>query len=384
VHLAALDLSGATPTVLPWNPGLTDPRPKALAVAGGDVAVYGLDMAFGAQPRTGLAALDLVTGDVLPFAPRLDSGVVAVAATSSSVYVSGSFTAVNGVPRNRVAAVDPHGALLPWTTGVIADVRLMRPVGTDVFLGLTSDVVLVDGVTGAARPWRLRTNGVPRALREVGGTVYLGGDFSVVVDASGTTRSRTGLAAFDLATAALLPFAPAVTGGSVQGLDVSGPLLYLAGDFTGVAAQVRAYVAAVDRTSGVVAPFAPVANAAVERVSVRGGAVYLAGAFSPPWRRARARRRWDSPRPPGRPRPGRRSTRFRMPWSRWHRTTPACSCGRMTQPAGRPRPRARHGPWPRARRSRWTGRRRSPARAPPPTSSMRPWRRAHRPSPRFP
>ena len=280
VHLAALDVSGGVPVVLPWNPGLTDPRPKALAVAGGDVAVFGTDMAFGAQVRSGLAALDLVTGEVLPFAPRLDGGVVAMTATPSSVYLAGGFSSVNGVPRNRVAAVDPHGVLLPWNTGVISDVALMRAVGADVLLGLSSDVALVDGVTGAARPWRVHTNGTLRALREVGGTVYVAGDFSFAVDASGSVKSRSGLAAIDLASAVVQPFAPAVTGGRVLDIDVRGPLLYLVGEFTSVGGQARAAVAAVDRTSGVVAPFAPVTDGMVQRVSVGGGAVYLGGPFS--------------------------------------------------------------------------------------------------------
>jgi len=279
-HLAALDVSGGAVTVLPWNPGLTDRRPKALAVAGSDVAVFGTDMAFGAQARSWLAALDLVTGEVLPFAPRLDGSVTAVAATPASIYIAGGFTAVNGTPRNRVAAVDPHGGLLPWNTGVISDVRFMRVVAGDVLLGLTSDVARVDGVSGLVQPWRARTNGIPRDVVEAGGTVYVAGDFSGVAAATGLLTTRKGLAAFDLVTNDIQPFAPAVIGGRVYDIEVSGPLLYLGGDFTSVAGQTRAYLAAVDRSSGALAPFAPVADSVVQQVSVRGGVVYLAGAFT--------------------------------------------------------------------------------------------------------
>lgn len=279
-HLAALDVAGNGATVLPWNPGITDRRPRALIAVDGDVAVLGYDLAYGAQTRSRIAAFDLVTGELLPFAPRIDGAPLAVAATTSAVYMSGFFTAVNGVPRDSVAAVDPAGALLPWNPVVGGFVGDVRAAPNGVILVVANEVLLVDGTTGALRPWRMATDGHVTDLDVLGSTVYIAGTFTFIDDGRGHRYARAGLAAVDLATSDILPFAPIIGGGAIHDIRAAGSLLYLAGYFTQVGGQSRPNVAAVDRTTGAVSSFAPAVNGTVTALTVRDGAVYLAGSFN--------------------------------------------------------------------------------------------------------
>jgi PKD repeat protein len=66
--------------------------------------------------RNRVAALVPVTGALVTgFAPSVSSQVRAIAATNSTVYLGGNFASVNGNARNRLAAVSAsNGALLPW------------------------------------------------------------------------------------------------------------------------------------------------------------------------------------------------------------------------------------------------------------------------------
>ncbi|TFV90711.1 PKD domain-containing protein [Blastococcus sp. CT_GayMR16] len=66
--------------------------------------------------RNRVAALAPVTGAlVTTFAPSVSSQVRAIAATNTAVYLGGNFGSVNGNTRNRLAAVQAsNGAILPW------------------------------------------------------------------------------------------------------------------------------------------------------------------------------------------------------------------------------------------------------------------------------
>lgn len=90
----------------------------------------------------GFAALDLATAKprawspVIPDSQRINDLI----ARSNVVYAAGSFASVNGVPRNRVAAMDADtGEVLPWNPGLVSsgtfNVLALAASGQTVFLG---------------------------------------------------------------------------------------------------------------------------------------------------------------------------------------------------------------------------------------------------------
>lgn len=139
-------------------------------------------------PRKRLAALDARTGELLPWAPATNGTVWAMAASGSSLYVSGKFTTVGGQPRAGLAG-----------------------------LSLT---------TGAVGPLRHTVKGSGMALAAGGDRLYLGGAITAV-----DGRAVRNLAAFRLADGALDTGFGGSTDGEVKALTVAGSRLYVGGAF---------------------------------------------------------------------------------------------------------------------------------------------------------
>jgi hypothetical protein len=172
-------------------------------------------------PRGRLAALDVATGQLVrSFAPTVSSTVYALAATpdGTRVFAGGSFGAVNGTSRGRLAALDTSGRLVP-------------------------------GWSGAA-------NSTVRALAVSAGRLYLGGAFT---SANGAVRFR--LAAVSTASGALTPWAPTANAYVYSmAVDPHGTGLVVAGQFTRLGGQSRDYLGSVDLAGGAVLPWHPAAQ----------------------------------------------------------------------------------------------------------------------------
>jgi hypothetical protein len=196
--------------------------------------------------------------------------VKAMVRSGSVVYLGGSFTSladpVSGVrtTRNRVAALDAvTGALLPWDPNAngLVDALAVAPDGT-VYLG--GDFTTVGGAIAtrlaAVTPlgtrvpqWSATANNTVHDLYADADSLYLGGRFGAV-----NGKNRPKVARLTRATGALTSFNAAVAGGRVLTLDpaADGSLL-LGGDFTSVGGQPRPFVADVARDTGVVTGWNP-------------------------------------------------------------------------------------------------------------------------------
>ncbi|MEN9504458.1 MAG: hypothetical protein RI958_384 [Actinomycetota bacterium] len=141
------------------------------------------------QTRRYLAAFDVATGSLLPFAPSVGYHVMAIAHSSTAVYIGGSFQSVGSRVRRNLAAFDRvSGALLPWApeaTGGLVAALAVSPDGSKVAVGGRFTALngssspgfglgAVDAVTGAARPWRV--NEVVRVAAPRGGVTSLVSD----------------------------------------------------------------------------------------------------------------------------------------------------------------------------------------------------------------
>lgn len=182
-------------------------------------------------------------GSIRAWTPSTNGQVLGMYLSGTTLYIFGYFTQVNGVSRNRLAAISTiDGSLLPFDAAVTGSV--------------VQDVCLI------------------------GGTLYLGGDFSHV---GGQPRAQ--LAAVDAASGAITAWNPGCSGSGrgVCALAASGSVIYIGGWFDQVGGLARINAAAVD-TSGTVLAWNPNATGSengghIWDLQVGFGAVFVGGFF---------------------------------------------------------------------------------------------------------
>jgi hypothetical protein len=116
--LAAYALPSSTPTAFDAqvNQGSAIvPEVMALALGSGVLYVGGIMDQLGGQVRNGAGAVDPVTGAVNAWAPEASSVVRAIRPSVGGVYLAGSFMTVGDSARRLLAQVDPAtGAVTSW------------------------------------------------------------------------------------------------------------------------------------------------------------------------------------------------------------------------------------------------------------------------------
>ena len=165
--------------------------------------------------RSNVLAYDIQTGALLPFAPKVNGVIKAVAASpdGSRIYIGGSFNSVNGKDRWNIAALDP-------TTGELVPGFIPSIGGSGVY-----------------------------ALATSGTSVYAGGLFT-----QGNRTARKNLAAFDASNGTLLPWAP-TTDQQVDAMvmDPAGADTIIGGRFSQVSGNTALRgIGAVDKATGAV------------------------------------------------------------------------------------------------------------------------------------
>ncbi len=224
-------------------------------------------------------------------------GIVhALAYSGSTVYLGGVFTAVNGVPRNNLAAINYEtGEILPFNPNVSSKVQALVLDGSTLYAGGAFTTVnggtvtrhylaSFDTATGTATGFDPDPNWNVRSLALNGGTLYAGGDFSKVntdTNRSGqVSQTRKYLAAFDTTTGTATSFDPN-TDGAVSALLVNNSTLYAGGVFTKMDGGTvdRKGVAAFDTATGALTNFNPSVGGPVTSLALDGTTLYVGGAF---------------------------------------------------------------------------------------------------------
>ena len=257
--------------------------------------------------RSNLAAVDVLSGAVLPWNPEADGEVRCLGLRGDVLYVGGDFTHMLGRVRNGLAAVragtgklrawDPNPAIHVILEGTPSRVRSLATVGRLVYVGgdfdsiggqLRNSVAALDARSGRATAWDARL--APkrfhiakgnwswpkvRAVAVSSGSVFIGGVFS---DAGGV--ARPGLAALDARTGTAQPFDPQLTEGFVTSLAVAGRTLYAAGALYHIGGKIRPNLAALDMTTGRATRWNPRADAPVEMIAIAGRQLFVGGLFS--------------------------------------------------------------------------------------------------------
>jgi hypothetical protein len=177
-NLAAIDL--ATKTLLPWAPD-TNSEVSCLALDNSALYVGGEFTTIGGQPRPDVGAVDKSTGSALSWNPQPNYLVYSMAVTNSIVYILGGFYQMGGLPRNSIAAVDEtSGAVLPWTSSVNLSnyTSLFLSGGSLYIAGIGFQQT--DLTTGATASWGPTMNGTANEVSAMGTTLYVGGSFNQV------------------------------------------------------------------------------------------------------------------------------------------------------------------------------------------------------------
>jgi hypothetical protein len=208
--LAAFDL--ATGTVTPWDPCGTNycDGVSAMVSLGSLLYLGGRSVQVGSASFGALGAINATTGAVASWRPSVTGGqssVQSMAALGSSLYVAGDFTAVGGLARNGIAAVDLTGNVTSWNPGA--------------------------------------TGGWVNSVAVAENTIYIGGSFTTVGG-----QERHGLASIHASTGATTSWNPDVTG-TIRAIAVYGSTLYVAGDFWGIGSKARVGFAVIDAFTGV-------------------------------------------------------------------------------------------------------------------------------------
>jgi hypothetical protein len=284
----------ANGSVAAWNP---DPGavifPEnafvlAIAVAGGTVYVSGGFDTMNGLPRHRFAALDSSTGVVTAWDPNANEYANALVVTPWAVYAGGQFTTVNGgTARNYLAAFDPvTGLANAWNPSPNNTVATLALSGATVYVGgafttiggaTRNRIAALDAATGSATAWDPNANDVVFALALSGSTLYAGGDFTTVD--GGLPRDR--LAAFDASTGLATAWNPGANN-HVSDLAVGGGTVYVGGQFTSVGGGAqRNFLAAIDASTGVATAWNPNPNKiSVRALEADGSSVYVGGEFT--------------------------------------------------------------------------------------------------------
>lgn len=295
-NLAAFD--ALTGDLLDWNPDPDGPvRNLELSPDGATLYIGGEFRQVSGVPRRNLAAVDVASGAPVGFAPHLEARVraLAVSPDGSTLYVGGRFAEVNGQPRQYLAALRTSDAVLlePWapriahateseSAGVTA--LAVSEDGSSLFVGGTftevdgiprASAARLDAMTGTVDPgWDAalapRSPDLEAQVYDIAATsdgVYLCGDY----DRAGGTPSPN-LVRVDLATGARTSW-EATTDGGVNECAASEDRLYLGGHFERVggpnadpkstptpSGAPRQHLAAVDLATGALTPWDPGAD----------------------------------------------------------------------------------------------------------------------------
>jgi len=302
--IAALDATGAATS---WDPH-ADNAVRSLAL-GGSVYAGGDFAHIGGQNRNDLAALDPTTSAATSWDPDPDHSVSALGWDGSRVLAGGQFNSLGGVARSDIAALRrSDGTATAWNPNANGTLTALTLHGGAVYAGgffssvgsvPHANLAAIDVVSGAPTGWTPSTDGTVEALAIHGDTVYVGGSFANV-----NGQPRTNLGAINALTGAATSWDPGTIGAcqgciaDVRALAVSAlpsppyTITVWAGgafQFIGYVPNTvfRAFLAAIDGTTGVPTTWDPSADGFVQTLALRFGSppgtvsdIYAGGSFS--------------------------------------------------------------------------------------------------------
>lgn len=216
--------------------------------------------------------------------PQIAGPVTGLVSSNGKIYISGTFSHVNGIPRTRLASFD-LGTLalnsfsLSYTNWNIKCLAIENDVlyvgGSFTYYSMPqswTNLARIEISTGTLKaPYSNINNDVNNILVR-GNTIIIQGGFSLVFG-----QARSQVAAFDT-MGVLKAFNPAPNG-TVNALEIIGNTLVLGGNFTTISSASRNRLAAYNLTNFSLLPWNPGADQEVMSLSTDVSRLYAAGRF---------------------------------------------------------------------------------------------------------
>lgn len=281
------EVSAATGAATAWNPNIpvSSTFVTEVEVTASAVYVGGYFGELGGQQRSNVGAIDRVTGQVLPWDPQLatsnsDSriiGLSALAIEGSDVYLGGYFASAgpNIANISGIARLNADGSLdTDWDTEIAGAVSQIVATSTSLyvigsFTGFGHDAGFVqrrhlaalNPADGSVRTafsadltgYLFETG----SLTLSGSTLYIGGCLQSI-----NGQARSGIGAVDATTGNVTSWNPGAqpAGTCVNRVAAIGSTVYVSGFFTAIGGQNRAGIAGLDATTANATGWAPPAS----------------------------------------------------------------------------------------------------------------------------
>ncbi len=281
-YAAAIDLVSGT--LLPWKPN-PDQALWALASNGSTIYMGGFFSKIGNDTRTNLAAVDAISGNATSWNHSTNGLIRRLLVNNSTLYVGGAFQNVDGQPQTNLASFDLNtGNLNNWAPnpdgaviGLIVNNNTVYAGGEFRNIGgaARNFLAAVDATTGNATSWNPDMNNNVISLALHGTTLYAGGEFTSVNNMS---IDRQGAAAYTITNGSLLSWNPKVEG-TVYAISASNDVVYLGGYINAVGGQPRNNIAAVGASNASVLNWNPVIENGVMNISLINSQVYVGGEY---------------------------------------------------------------------------------------------------------
>lgn len=294
---AAIDRSTGEPT--DWNPSSKGGVENDAFAVGGSSA-YIANSKGVIHVRIGVAALDMTTGrptgwrsqiDGTTNSMFIDGEVNSSVLKGDTLFIAGTFTEVDGVTHNRVAALHKvTGELLNWQCDVNGPINAIAVVGNRLYLG--GEFTLVNGVVKNQLAAVFTANGyvdgtwqtdltgstfdhTVEVLHVSAGKLYVGGAFSQI-----GSQSRANIASIDVVTGDVHPFSLsfANTNPLVRAITTSGDTIFIGGGFGEINGLQRHSLAAVLESNSTVLPnwICNDPSGSILDLELQGGVLYVA------------------------------------------------------------------------------------------------------------
>ncbi len=279
--LLALDSITAQPDTSMLNvPAI----PTALAVAGGNFTYLSNGEFNGGEVVSHLAAVDLNSGQMLPWKPLADLPVNTLLAQGRRLFVGGRFVRISMFLSRGLAELNPStGLVIPGLPTPNGEVRALATHDTLLLVGGNFSSFSNQARThfGAVNLGSKTLNSLSLTLdanigalhTDQAGNLYLGGKFSLV-----NGQNRRGLARISLQNGQLTSFTlPLSVGSEILAFAEDSLRLYVGGDFLSINTGLRPFLAAIRKNTASLEPRMLMATASIRAFAWSNGKLAIGG-----------------------------------------------------------------------------------------------------------
>lgn len=277
-YIAAFDLNG---NILDWDPKLNSDvysifsRDSLIFISGMFTRINNLNI-------TKFAALKSSNASVVNLKHTFNGFVNSLVNYNDKFIIAGSFTKIDTITRNYIAAFDNDFNLLELNFNIDAQIFTMDNINDVLYIGgfftkvnnQTRNFIAAVDTLGNLQSWNPIVNNAVLTIDCFKNNIFIGGWFDKI---NNQVRNRIARFNFD---GSLNAFAPNPNNTVWSIISTSEPydMIYLGGDFTKVSGQTISSLAAMD-INGILIPWTPNPDKSVYTLSSTPNRLFAGGLF---------------------------------------------------------------------------------------------------------